>query len=87
MLLLFKRANKTHVLLFIKNKSCAIFVSFDPRQHITPISPGNQCQPWIYVRPLKTTAPLATFFNALHLTRGKVGGGATLFYFLWTTIV
>jgi hypothetical protein len=59
----------------LKTNHGRIFVSFDPGQHITPISPDNQCQPWIYLRPLETTAPLATFFNALHLTRGKVWGG------------
>ena len=62
----------------LKTNHGRIFVSFDPGQHITPISPDNQCQPWIYLRPLETTAPLATFFNALHLTRGKVWGGGNI---------
>ena len=66
----------------LKTNHGRIFVSFDPGQHITPISQGNQCQPWIYLRPLKTTTPLATFFNALHLTRGKVGGGKIILLFV-----
>ena len=62
----------------LKTNHVWIFVSFDPGQHITPIYPGNQCQPWIYLRSLKTTAPLATFFNAL---QSGGGGGQNYFTF------
>ena len=66
MWLLFKRANKIHVLLFITYFYNPIIISFNHRTTHQPRHP-NQCQfgpIWDLRSPLRT---LLDFYNALHL--------------------
>ena len=60
MLLLFKRVNKMHLLLFIANFHVSIIVSFNPRTTHQPRH-LNQCHPWTHWPP-KSTTHLATSF-------------------------
>jgi hypothetical protein len=69
MWLLFKRANKIHVLLFIVHFQVPTFISFNPSDY-TPTPPSQAMQVWTHLRlrsPLHTSLDL---FNVLHLNQG-----------------